>query len=212
MIDFSNTTPALLTGIVHAQAKIQHTIKDLTGQEGNRTFDYADLPATIDAIKPALQEAGLGVVQSTTYNEGIVTVDTVVFHKEGGSIRSSSNIPCEKAGAKAVGSATTYMRRYELLALFFIASKKDDDDGDASEGKGSKTTTAKPDKISPEQVAVINDLVNQCGVNINKDAFLKNFMVKSIPQLSVVQFPQAKTMLEKKLKGLAEKESQNAQQ
>ncbi len=203
MLNFEHATPELLAGLVKAQDKIKNTVKDLEGQEGNRKFGYADLPQSIDNVKGALTEQGISIMQSPSYmpETGFVQMTTVIFHSGGGHISTSGSIPCEKSGAKAFGSASTYMRRYQLLAILFFASE-DDDDGSESEGKASKTVPPKPDKITPEQSVEVQQLITMCGENINTKAFLSTFKIASVPQMSVVQYPQAIKMLNKKLETL----------
>lgn len=200
MLNIEKATPELFASLVKAQATIENAVKSVEGQEGNRKFLYATFPDIIDGIKPHLTKQGLTVIQSTSFSEGIVTVDTVIVHELGGSIQTKGTIPCEQSGAKAVGSATSYLRKYQVQALFFVASE--DDDGKEADGKASKTEIPKPDKITPDQVVQLNELVKACGTNINTVAFLGNFKIKSIPQMSVVQFPQALSMLNKKIAGL----------
>jgi len=93
---------------------------------------YADLAAVVEAVVPALNAAGIGVIQAADFDGDLVTVTTVLLHESGSSVTSSLRLRPSKTDAQGVGSATTYGRRYNLLAM--TGAAPEDDDGAAASG------------------------------------------------------------------------------
>jgi hypothetical protein len=93
---------------------------------------YADLAAVVEAVVPALNAAGIGVIQSSDFDGDLVTVTTVLLHESGSSVTSSLRLRPSKQDPQGVGSATTYGRRYSLLAM--TGAAPEDDDCNAASG------------------------------------------------------------------------------
>jgi len=102
---------------------------------------YADLAAVVEAVVPALNAAGIGVIQAADFDGDLVTVTTVLLHESGSSVTSSLRLRPSKTDAQGVGSATTYGRRYNLLAM--TGAAPEDDDGAAASGP-REPSSAKP--------------------------------------------------------------------
>lgn len=112
-------------------------------KDGDNTFfksGYVTLEGVIEAIDNAIKDTGLAYYQQTSSDEkGRVYVETIVTHKDGGFIKSKPmSLPPKKNDAQGQGSSITYARRYQLAAMFGIASDKDDD-GNAAVDNGNKT-------------------------------------------------------------------------
>jgi hypothetical protein len=107
------------------QQEVPVILKDTEGYN----YNYADLPAIIEIIKPILKKNGLGYYQAVEGNQ----VKTVVFHVESGEqITSSAEIPQGVSLGKmndfqVLGSAITYLRRYSLSAMLGLVTDKDND-------------------------------------------------------------------------------------
>lgn len=104
-------------------------------------YTYADLPAIFEVINPILKKHKLGFTQAV---EGI-TLKTVVFHTETGeSLSEAAEIP-QGVSLKGMnefqvlGSAITYMRRYQLSAMLGIVTDKDTDASGEQQKKESLT-------------------------------------------------------------------------
>ena len=121
---------------------------------------YADLGSVWDAVRDALQENDLAVVQMPTHSEdGRVHLLTMLMHVSGEAIQAEASIPVAKQDAHGYGSGLTYLRRYSLAALLGVVS--DDDDGNAAVEKpkektgfeqSSKTVAcAEYESMTPEQ-------------------------------------------------------------
>jgi hypothetical protein len=125
-------------------------------------YEYVSLGEVINQIDGVCRANGLCISQSTDYSyakdgdpdQGIYTLHTVITHLESGEQLSTvCRLPIEKPGAQGLGSALTYMRRYQLMALFLLAGE--DDDGaaataQAGKGAGSGKSPAKKPPTEPD--------------------------------------------------------------
>lgn len=95
---------------------------------------YADLAAVVEAVVPALNDAGIGVLQFPAYDGEMVAVTTTLIHESGSAVTGVLHLRPSKSDPQGVGSATTYARRYALLAM--TGAAPEDDDGNAASGPG----------------------------------------------------------------------------
>ena len=93
---------------------------------------YADLAAVVEAVVPALNNAGIGVLQFPAYDGEMVSVTTTLIHETGPSVTATLHMRPSKSDPQGIGSATTYARRYSLLAM--TGAAPEDDDGNAASG------------------------------------------------------------------------------
>jgi hypothetical protein len=109
-----------------------------TGKEYKTSYKYADIADVISTIKPALHKCGLAVSQSpSTEIEFInsvaceyVKVTCRIIHKSGQWIEDSmkSSVAANQGGmsnVQAMGSITTYLRRYLATSMLGIAADED---------------------------------------------------------------------------------------
>lgn len=125
----SETIGKIATALLQAQKAITFAAKDAS----NPFFKskYADLPTVIDAVKPALNDAGIVFIQSATPSEaGTLSLTTRLIHESGEWIEDIATAPLQKNDPQGYGSAITYLRRYSLAA--FTGLYQDDDDGQAA--------------------------------------------------------------------------------
>ena len=100
---------------------------------------YADLSACVEAVIDALNDNGLGLIQTTHPCDDGVTVDTIFVHESGATMSSGLlHLPASKQDCQGYGSALSYGRRYSLMAICGIAPE--DDDGN----RASKQPEIKP--------------------------------------------------------------------
>jgi hypothetical protein len=93
---------------------------------------YADLAAVVEAVVPALNAAGIGVLQFPAFDGEMVSVTTTLIHESGSSVTGVLHLRPSKTDPQGVGSASTYGRRYSLLAM--TGAAPEDDDGNAASG------------------------------------------------------------------------------
>ena len=112
-------------------------------------YSYADLPAIFDVINPLLKKHGLGFTQTVNGNQ----LCTKVFHVESGELlEGCADIPqnVQLKGMndfQVLGSAITYMRRYQLSAMLGLVTDKDTDAGGQQvQAAPPKAQTAQPQK------------------------------------------------------------------
>lgn len=91
---------------------------------------YADLAEVVEAVVPALNANGIGVLQFPGSDNGEVIITTELLHESGSSVRSTLRMRPVKSDPQGVGSAITYGRRYSLLAM--VGAAPEDDDGNAA--------------------------------------------------------------------------------
>lgn len=124
---------------------------------------YADLGSVMDACVPALNDAGIAVIQPSGEDETGRYVETILIHGESGE-RLGCKVPLivQKNDMQGYGSAVTYARRYGLMTMAGIAPE--DDDGHAA-SKAPPQQRQAPLSVSPEQFIKLRDMAHQAGVD-----------------------------------------------
>lgn len=123
---------------------------------------YADLGACLEAVDDALLNNGIALFQETFEDASGVTVETVLLHESGESIRFGKlRVPAVKQDAQGYGSALTYARRYSLITACGIAPE--DDDGNAAAKKPEPT---KPALCNTEQIKQMIDLAEDVKADL----------------------------------------------
>ena len=119
-----------------ALAKARSQFKKVEKTNENPFFKskYADLSNIIDATFKALSDNGLSIIQGASglciAEDGsghAVGVTTTLLHQSGQWIEDRIFMPSVKIDAQAIGSATTYARRYAYQSMLNIAAESDDD-------------------------------------------------------------------------------------
>jgi hypothetical protein len=116
-----------------ALAKAQSAFEAATKGKQNPAFKsrYADLQSVVDAVRPALNAAGIWLMQDTAEADGAVVIETVFVHSSGAQLRAGRlTMPVIKRDPQGYGSALTYARRYSMMTACGIAPE--DDDGNAA--------------------------------------------------------------------------------
>jgi|GEM_PF-754835 len=130
--DMSPSIGQLAAALAKAQSKINGAAKDSTNPHFNSR--YADLASVWDACRDPLSANEIAVIQLPKAEGSKVQVTTMLAHSSGEYIRETLSCVARDAGAQAVGSAITYLRRYSLASFAGIAPA--DDDGESAEGRG----------------------------------------------------------------------------
>ena len=139
--------------IAKALATAQANMTKALKQSNNPHFraKYADLGNVMDACLPALNGAGIALIQPTGEDEKGRFVETIFIHGESGE-QLSCRVPLivAKNDMQGFGSAVTYARRYGLMTMAGIAPE--DDDGNAA-SKAPPQQQRKPEPPSQEAIS-----------------------------------------------------------
>ena len=179
----STETGEIFTALAKANLELDNASKNSTNPHFKSK--YADLAEVINTVRPVYAKHGMAVIQSTGYRDGVVYVVTRICHESGQWVESESAAPASKLDPQGVGSATTYLRRYSLAAMAFVA--QEDDDGQSS--SGAKT-------ITPEQVANFRMRLDSTESDISK--FLSALKVATLEQIPANQYDRAESLIAKK--------------
>jgi len=185
-----------MKGIATALAKAQTEMGKALKQSNNPHFKskYADLGNVMDACLPALNAAGIAVIQPTGEDEHGRYVETVLIHGESGeSLTCRVPLIVAKNDMQGYGSAVTYGRRYGLMAMAGIAPE--DDDGNAA-AKAAPKSEQKPAPMAEADFFAIKDLIEQTETDEGK--FCAYWKVPALHDLNATQAKNAIAMLQKK--------------
>lgn len=163
----SENIAELATALAAAQGEIENASKNSANPHFRSR--YADLAEIINTVRPVFSRHGLAVVQSPSYDGGIVSVTSLLTHKSGQWIRDTASAPASKLDAQGIGSATTYLRRYSLAAFAGIA--QEDDDGNAASKQPSKQPAVDEGMLTDYLSAIEASASSEEMTKLYKDAF-----------------------------------------
>lgn len=169
--DRSEQIDVLAKAWVKALGEMSDVVKTQTVSTGQYAYSYATLADALQMARPILLKHGLALSQSVAGDGDDVVVFTSVVHESGQWVTSEGlRLPAGKT-AQQTGSATTYARRYSLMAFLGLASE--DDDGAGASPRNARTEPArKPVK------AVRNDSKGQSGqARTTEEAVIRQMMV-----------------------------------
>lgn len=145
---------------------------------------YARFEDIIGAIMPTLAEHGFGLSFRTAEAASKVIVTCHLSHKDGHSESTEYAFPYDGSGNKnaiqAIASAISYGRRYTMNALLGIATRDEDDDGNAA---------CAGETIDEAQVIALSNMMKERGVTIDK--FLAGMKIESMSDLPKARFNEA---------------------
>jgi len=187
-LDLAVTAPPRLSALIWEGDRIplgkallaaqmaSESIKKAASNEHFKT-KYADLSHVVEGVVPALNNAGVVAIQNPDFDGQVVAVTTTLLHAESGSsITGVLHLRPSKADPQGVGSATTYARRYALLAM--TGAAPEDDDGRAASGPGPNASNKPADSRrsdTPGAEEKAANLLKGCGSSeMLKDAWERN--------------------------------------
>ena len=125
----SESIKSIAPALVQAQKGITFASKD--GVNPHFKNKYASLSSVIDAVKPALNDAGIVFLQTPTPSEdNKLHLTTRLIHSSGEWIEDTATCPLSKQDPQGYGSALTYLRRYSLASI--VGLYQDDDDAQSA--------------------------------------------------------------------------------
>lgn len=157
----SESINELATALAKAQGELQNASK--SSQNNHFKSSYADLAEVLNTLRPSLSKNGLSVSQFPSYQNGIVSVDTLLMHSSGQWLSGNISVPIGKQDAQSIGSATTYCRRYSLAAVVGIA--QEDDDANSAAGNAPANNSSNAQQIQePDWIGLIADISNATDI------------------------------------------------
>lgn len=149
-----NAKQAFAAAFAAMQADIPEIVRLGTG---HNSVKYATFEDINEAVKPILKEHGFGISFRFRQDNNMIRVIGILSHCEGHSEETEMLLPADGSGNKnavhAIGSSTSYGKRYVLCALLNISTRGEDDDGKAA---GSV-------KVSPFQAKTLLNVLLDCS-------------------------------------------------
>ena len=141
-VNFDNTSE-----VANALASFNLEMENIAKNAKNPFFksSYLDLSAIANTVRPLLAKHGLSVVQYPIDDEnGRISVNTVLLHKSGQRIEFPGIWvkPSKIGDVQVLGSIITYLKRYSIAAILFVAGCEEDDDGEKAVGRGETVQQA----------------------------------------------------------------------
>lgn len=170
--------------------------------QGKGKFPYAKWEDIDAKIRPLLSAEGFSLSFDTKpCGEGHIVVIGTLRHREGHCETASIGpLALDTSGNKnpvqAVGSTTSYGKRYTASMLLNLTFGGDDDDGKAGGEVGASRF------ITDEQIVEINSLIRETeSDSVKVLAFADN--APSVPEMTAVQYQKARDMLLRKKNRMA---------
>ncbi len=169
------------------QAELPQIKKKGKSHNGN----YAKFEHVNEAVQPYLSKYGFAISFSITQNDKSILVKAILMHKDGHSESTEISLPADYSGKKsdlhAIGSSTSYGKRYAMNALLNIVTFDEDDDGNGG-------------FITESQISELNVLLDKSGAD--KIKFIRGFMdVESLNQIPASDYTKAVNALRRKMQG-----------
>lgn len=137
-----------------AMACVQGEMKPAIKDSNNPFFKskYSNLTSVWDSIREPLMRNQISVFQDVVTTENGVSVTTKLIHSSGQWIDFGPlEIPLSKRDAQAIGSATSYAKRYSLSAACGVVTDDQDDDGEAAMDRNQQQNQKKEIKPKPKE-------------------------------------------------------------
>lgn len=171
--------------------KLMKSIEVVTKNKQGFGYNYADLVAVYDEVKPKIMENNFILIQTVQKSDGIMrrkdtavpvskdkdnnillsgTVDweipvynlhSEIIHESGKVLMCDIPLVMDDVDPQALGSSITYMRRYSLFVLLGMTTEEDDDGLKAS-AKG-KFNQNYGKKPLPDTYEEIANFLNRCN-------------------------------------------------
>lgn len=180
---------------IDAKGKLEIRAKDAKGDRSGKVIQstpYAKWEDINEAIKPILKAHGFGLRFKTGLAPDGRVMVTGILSGHGHREEAEFVLPHDSTGSKnavqAIGSSTSYGKRYAASALLNLTSRGEDDDGKKGGGRpiDDGFPGASPACITSDQVTI---LINECKrVGCPTDKFLDWAQVATFEEIPASQF------------------------
>lgn len=173
--------------VIGRRGKIEIREKDKTSGERTgklqQSTPYALWEDINEGIRPVLAEHGFALsFRVGLAQDGKIEVTGILSHREGHREQTTITLMHDSSGSKnavqAVGSSTSYGKRYTAAALLNLTSRGEDDDGKA--GGADKA-------ISADEVTSIREVLGLIG-----DASVEPRMLRWLKVATIEEIPSAR--------------------
>jgi hypothetical protein len=127
------------------QAEMPVIEKEGHGHNGK----YGRWEDIVDQIKPVTSKYGFGISFKVSNEPNKITVRAILSHRDGHREETAFDLPADTSGGKnaiqAIGSSTSYGKRYTASALLNIVTRGEDDDGNGGPKQRKSSSAAKKD-------------------------------------------------------------------
>lgn len=122
-----------LDKLAPALVALQADLKPVDKNSDNPFFKkkYADLPSVMKAVQPLLATHKLAISQFLTNIHGDSAIRTILLHESGQYIEDIAPLMMGKDDSQSQGAATTYARRYGVMAVLGVVAEEDHMDPDS---------------------------------------------------------------------------------
>lgn len=188
-----NARAAYYDALAELQPKLP-VIKERGGikdRNGNIQSTYSLWEDVNEAIRPLLAEHGFSLTFKVSRTQDQIITTGVLAHRGGHSEQTELSLPTDTSGSKnavqAVGSSTSYGKRYTAFALLNITSTGEDDDGQAG---------GAPEPVDNVRLNLLNGLADAVGADKRK--FCGYLKVDSLKDLPASRYDEAVARLREK--------------
>jgi hypothetical protein len=113
-----------------ALSKFQGEIQNVFKGKKGYGYNYADLGAILEDVRPVLFKHGLSFMQLPGNSGDNVSIESILMHSSGQWISETIQMPVDAgkgmSRAQAIGSVISYARRYSLSSFLGIAQTDND--------------------------------------------------------------------------------------
>lgn len=161
-----------LSAFYAALGAVESVRKTESAEMGQRgTIRYASLNAVHAECARACETHKLQVCQEPTMFEGLFAVVNTLLHEDGSSIEMEPMCLPMPKDAQALGSATTYLRRYSLVSQFGLAVEDDDGQAATTSAQAAPGRRTEAERLIREQVAGYDDPTARAFQKAFRDEF-----------------------------------------
>lgn len=115
---------------------------------------YFALSDLLDIVKPTFASYGLAVLQIPSTEDGRISISAQVIHHSGHIFHLGSvGIKSEGLTLQALGSAMSYLKRYQLATLCGVAADLEEDDGNSATKQQQAYAHSKPQAPAAQPAA-----------------------------------------------------------
>lgn len=204
----SDTIEAIATALSAAQGEMPHAVKDST----NPFFKskYADLASCIGAAQKTLTKHGLAVVQATMPIEGQLYVVTTLSHISGEWFRGYFPVAAKDNTPQAIGSGTTYARRFSFSGIINQTAEEDDAESAQPRAQAAQINqsplppTASSFHLSEKQLKFLDNLFVSAKWDAKKiSTYLGTLGLKDVKQMNNMQVDHLVKVLKREAENVA---------